>query len=132
MRLLTLFKSMATKPMQSIGVLSSLGLIGLGSILVILTLLGIPEFVATSLFDTIVTREFFGFFILICGIAYPLSLTRFNPKINKNPLAWAYTGWIFLFLTRILTVGIFPAIWVYPLCLGLITAICHFWDKARE
>lgn len=135
-RVAEVVRGIATRPVEAIEAVIALTLFFFGLYMVS------PFYVATS---TGALSVAFGSDILLrVVVAVPLyiaptliTITSLFTRYFNSP-AWRaranlgmFIGVIFLTLLRLLTIGLFPMIWLFTLALGLISALCYLYWRSK-
>lgn len=138
-RAVEVFRSASKRPMEAIEVILALTLFGAG-----LYLLS-PTYVIQDSGMSTTAQAFadndlahmsyglFGFIVPAAPILLGLFLRRFNTITWRTRSTFMmFLAFLFTALFRVIVIGPVPILWVFPLALAFVSAVCYLYVRVRH
>ena len=78
-----------------------------------------------------VTRIWTALVYIIPALMTFFGVVRDKPKVRSYGTFGLFMGYLFATILRLLTVGFFPVLWIYPLSIALVAAVVYIVESRR-
>lgn len=136
MRVIEVFKSSATRPIEAIESIIAIVCLVFGIYLASpFYVSSINSAVSLAFIDKPVQKLFVAVFLFIIP-SMPIILSLFFKSFatrqwRAHSMFAMFVAFIFLTILRLITIGLVPAVWLFTLALGLISAVCYLYTRVR-